>query len=61
MIPRTCCVGSVSHLTALCERFCSANHFIIRGCLALVPRRKALPHVSRLFQFVDHRDCVILN
>jgi hypothetical protein len=29
-------------MMALCERFCSASHFIIRGCLLSVPYRKAL-------------------
>ncbi len=42
-------------------RFCSASHFIIRGCLLSVPCRKALPNMGRAFQFVDHRDGVILN
>jgi len=47
--------------SALCERFCSASHFTIRGCLLSVPYRKALPKMGRAFQFVDHRDGVILN
>jgi hypothetical protein len=33
----------------------------IRGCLLSVPCRKALPRMGRAFQFVDHRDGVILN
>ena len=30
-------------------------------CLLSVPYRKALPKMGRAFQFVDHRDGVILN
>jgi hypothetical protein len=37
------------------------SHFIIRGCLLSVPYRKALPNMGWAFQFVDHRDGVILN
>ena len=36
-------------------------YFIIRGCLLSVPYRKALPKMGRAFQFVEHRDGVILN
>jgi hypothetical protein len=39
----------------------SASHFIIRGCLLSVPYRKALPNMGRAFQFIDHRDGIILN
>jgi hypothetical protein len=44
------------------SRTCRAtSHFIIRGCLLSVSYRKALPKTGRAFQFVDHRDGVILN
>jgi hypothetical protein len=32
-----------------------------RSCLLSVPYRKALPNTRRAFQFVDHRDGVVLN
>jgi len=51
----------VLHGVNLDERFCSASHFIIRSCLLSVPYRQALPNMGRAFQFVDHRDGVILN